>query len=188
MLMLPLPAKAELDQLVETATDRFFEECLSAIENPSAYIARARNAPPDGQVELITNDEGGLYYVRDATPPGEVTVQFGQAAPNRLWLLCRSMLYNDPNLMDSAATKEAFDHLLESRRELRSVGGEIELRNPIAGASSETAEMLYHVATIYSHRITGWSDSGHVAQAGIQVNMYEINATIWLTENLTIEE
>ena len=187
-LMLPVQAKAQVSQLVEAASDRFFDECSSAINAPLEYITEARNAPPSARIELNTNDEGGLYYVHDTNPPGESTVQFGQATPNRLRLFCGVAVYNNPLLMDSVATQEALERYLNSRDDLRSVGGKIEMQDPIAGASSETGTMMYPVADIYRHLITGWSDANHIAQVVIQINMYGIWTEISMTQNLTLAE
>ena len=187
-LMLPVQVTAQVSQLIEAASGRFFDECASAINDPPAYLANAHDAQQDDQVALITNDEGGLYYVHHTTPPGELAVQFGQAAPDRLRLVCRVAVFNDPQLMDAEATRQAFEDVLESRPELRSVGGELDLQNPIAGASSQTGVMMRHVADIYHYHITGWSSVNHIAQASIQVNMYEIWIDTLLSENVAIEE
>ena len=186
ILILPSQVKAQVSQLIEASSDRFFDECASAINDPQGYLANAHAAQQDDQIELITNDDGGLYYVHHTAPPGELAVQFGQAAPDRLRLLCRVAVFNDLQLMNAEATRQAFEDVLESNPELRSVGGKLDLQNPVAGASSQTGMMMRHVADIYHYHITGLSGADHIAQAAIQANMYEIWIDTLLTESVAI--
>jgi len=165
---------SELTELIEDLTDRFIQQCNAAMSAPADYIAEANAAPPDAEVNVIEGAQGSIYFVQRIAPSGEIAVRFMQAEPDRIRIFCQAAHFNNPVLMNDAATAAELDKILAARDEIRHVGGAIDLKNPVAGHTSETGQMMQHVSPIHHHLFIGWSDTPLIAQAWIQANMYEI--------------